>query len=785
MVLEQRPDRIAAIVVAALVLVALAIVFLLPSDALLSAGNTDMVSEFVASRAFLADSLAHGHLPLWNPYTYGGQPFLGGFESEVLYPPSLFFLVLPLARALNFLMLLHLIILGWGMERWARSRGLTPWAAGLAGFVMPLSGPVFPHLYAGHLSNLCTMAWSPWIFLGLETWVRRGGRRGLFLASGAICLQLLAGHVQYFFYTAVAAGLQALVFTIAEPSMRRRALSAVGGCYLAAMSLGAAQLLPGLAAAAEGIRRHNLDYSFAAMFGFPPENILTVIAPGFFGTLLSTNLPAGLADPVYWGRCYLWEMSLFIGAAGPLLIAVALGRQNPQRRQVVLDLVVAAPLLVLALGAHTPMFALLYAFAPGFGHFRSWSKFIFPAALFLVLVVAAGADMLLRGKKPSRTVALGGILMGIAAALFGGALFFWPENISWCFSLVAESHESYLPPAFFTQPEVLQTAGTHAGLSLGLSGFVLIFAGATLLFVEKQPLLRWGLPVILALEMIGFAAGLVPMARLSDAMPEALRQFIAAHRGDYRVLNLARPDNGFLLGAGDIGGNNPSVLRRYAEFMTFTQGGDPDYATQYIAFHTSSPLYALLRLRYIFVPNDKGFRVVESMPAPLPRLSLLSDWKTVVGRDAIFSALSDSSFRPAKTVLLESDPAPAPEPGAMGTVKLLSEQSDELVIEAETNKPALLFITDLYETNWRAEALPGSVQTSYQIMPADYVFQAVPLAAGHHRLRIVYAPASFALGVGISAAAWLIWAGLLVWSELRGNTRAGLSPSWRDSGGPR
>jgi hypothetical protein len=275
--------------------------------------------------------------------------------------------------------------------------------------------------------------------------------------------------------------------------------------------------------------------------------------------------------------------------------------------------------------------------------------------------------------------------------------------------------------------------------------------------------------MILALEMIGFAAGLVPLARLSDAMPGVLRQFVAAHPGDYRVLNVVRPDNGFLLGAGDINGNNPSVLRRYAEFMTFTQGGDPDHATQYIPFHASSPLYALLRLRYIFVPAGNDFRVVESTPAPLPRLALLSDWKTLPGRDAIFSALSEPAFNPGKTVLLESDPEPRPEPGATGTVKLLSEQPDELVIEAETDKPVLLLITDLYDQNWRAEALPGSVQDSYRLMPADYVLRAVALEAGHHRLRIVYAPSSFPLGVGVSAAAWLIWAGLHVWFERRGS----------------
>ena len=104
--------RIAAIVAGVMIAAALAAVLLLPADLLLSAPSTDMTSEFVAWRAFLANALRSGHLPLWNPFTYAGQPFLTAFEPAVLYPLNLPFLFLPLAPALNFSVLLHLIILG-------------------------------------------------------------------------------------------------------------------------------------------------------------------------------------------------------------------------------------------------------------------------------------------------------------------------------------------------------------------------------------------------------------------------------------------------------------------------------------------------------------------------------------------------------------------------------------------------------------------------------------------------------------------------------------------------
>jgi hypothetical protein len=295
MMSSPRSGVVAAFIAGALMIAALAAVLTLPSDLLLSAPSGDMTSEFVAWRAFLADALRSGHLPLWNPYTYAGQPFLTGFEPAVLYPLNVVFLVLPLAPALNFTVLLHLIILAWGMERWAAGRGLGPWAAALAGLVVPFTGAVFPHLYAGHLSALCTMAWAPWSFLGLEAWARGGDRRWLLLASAAICLQVLAGHVQYVFFTAVAAGTQALVLALFDRDARWRALPAVAIGYLGAAALAAMQLLPGLTASVDVIRREKLEYAFAATFSFPPENLITAFAPSFFGEL---------QQPVYWGRFY-------------------------------------------------------------------------------------------------------------------------------------------------------------------------------------------------------------------------------------------------------------------------------------------------------------------------------------------------------------------------------------------------------------------------------------------------------------------------------------------------
>ena len=45
------------------------------------------------------DALRHGHLPLWNPYEYGGMTLVGNLQSALFLPLTWILLVLPLGYA--------------------------------------------------------------------------------------------------------------------------------------------------------------------------------------------------------------------------------------------------------------------------------------------------------------------------------------------------------------------------------------------------------------------------------------------------------------------------------------------------------------------------------------------------------------------------------------------------------------------------------------------------------------------------------------------------------------
>jgi len=747
-VTERHPIRRTLLVAALLVAAAAAGAYAIPSNWVVGGYDTDLIKQFMAWRAFAAQTLLSGHLPLWNPYTYSGQPFLGGFQSALLYPPNAVFLVLPLARAVNFSMFGHLLLLGWGMHRLASRRGLHPLAAWVCAAVLPLSGAVFPHLFAGHLSNVCSMAWAPWIFLGIEDFHRGPGIGGLILASAAACLQILAGHVQYVFYTAIAAGVQALVLTLCDGSLRRRALPGVAILYAAAALLAAAQLFPGLASLEQGVRHARLGFDFASMFSFPVENLITSVVPGFFGDL---------AGHPYWGRGYLWEMSVFTGVSGMALAAVAL-LDSDRKREARIDLVIAGLLLLLGLGNHTPLFRVLYEHVPGFDRFRGVSKFTFPATLFLVLAIGTGADAIIRGKVPRRTLGICAVQAGILAGIAGACLLNHPMLLS---GFIAEAHatvESYLRADVAADPKFLRLAGLQAGSSLVHAGIVLFIAGAAILGAARRPILRWVPLALLPLELAGFATTHFAASSSDLVLPKGLKPFVANHPGNYRVLDAADVNNGFLLGAPDIWGDDPGVLRRYAEFISATQGTNPDETTQFATFRKIPSVYAMLRFRYSFLPSKQGTVVTEQVKKPMDEVQLISDYRVIPGRNDIFTALAKAGFDPRKTVILESLPLPRPVPSDHpGTVRITGSAPDWMTITADIESPTLLLVTDTYSRGWHAWPMANSVQEAYDVLPANYVLRAIPLAPGHHEIRLEYSPGGFIVGIVVSIAAWLGW----------------------------
>jgi hypothetical protein len=744
---------LAAGIFAALTLIVFSDALFTPGDVVLSAPNADLAHQFVAWRDFGFSELRRGNFALWNPHIYCGAPYFGGFQSGLLYPLNYACLLLPLAKAINFGIALHIFLAGFFMYLWASRRRLHFLACLLCGALWMFCGEHYLHIAAGHLDRLIATAWIPVVFLAMDGLFEDLSPRWALLGILAVSMMIFGGDPQYVFYTAVAAAIYCALCIVRAEKRMRIALGLILMCAGAA-AITAVQLWTGMEATAESVRGSGgLPYKFAGMFSFPPANFLTLLAPGFFGDV--THLS-------YWGLGYLWEMCLFLSVAGLLLAIYGAGAERARRR---FSITMALILLLLALGSRTPLFRLLYDCAPGFNRFRGMSKFAVQASAFIALLSGIGLDRLIRAAKVDRRLAAAPILLGatllIAAAWIGAPADPHGPSPGWRQMMrdVAAAQEIRVPPDLYDNAAFARRAQVHAAHSLLLAALPCAIAAAGLLFLRSARRLAWVVAIVAAAEMLLFALSIRPTFHLAESRPPGLKQFFKDHPGDYRALILNDPDVAMSWRLYGVWGYGPLLQGRFAEFMYASQGLDPDQATSYLNFNGCAPIYRMLRCRFAIGGKDSTPEIVEYGGA-MPHVKLIRRYAVVQGRDKILRAVLAPSFDPAQKVILESPPDPEPAPAdGMEQARVVKSSADFLDIEADLEKPAILLVTDNYDTAWRARGLPGSSRSRYEVMPADYTLCAIPLAAGRHEIRLEYMPAGFRIGRWISivsAAGYLV-----------------------------
>ena len=715
---------------------------------ILSAEGTDLSSQFLYWRDFASREIQKGNFPLWNPHLFSGAPFFGGFQSALLYPPNILFLVLPLVTAINFSIALHVFLMGWFTWLWVVNRGVFPLAAFISAVSIMFSGAYFFHIFAGHLPNLCAMPWIPLLLLSLDGILRKPFRGWVLLGIFALTNEILAGHPQYVYYTAIVI-FPYLLFHLHQCQNIKRTMAGLVFLSLGSLLIPAVQIACGIEASLESVRSQGASLSFAAMFSFPPENFLTFISPRFFGDMM--HLP-------YWGRDYLWEMCPFIGVAG-LIFAISGAVFGNRRDSLPLILLILA-LFILALGHLTPIYGVLYHYLPGYSQFRGTSKFIFFASLFMALLAGLGADRIFRENKIPSGLGIAclaaAIILLMTAFLLHSQLpgsTFYKSWHQW-FLTVAASSESYFPVKLAANESFIEEAAYFSARSLFITAMTL-FAFSLLAFSYRHfRAAKYLMVILVCTEMIFFAASVRPVFQISNPIDTKIASFIAGYEGDYRILNINRPNSAMSIGARDIWGYDPIIPLRYARFMAATQGLDPEKASQYINFRQYHRLYNMLRLRFIMNLQGNSMEIRECKDF-MPHYTLIQSYKVLDDWHKILDTMLKPSFDPRRTVILENNPgiSPAATENVHGSsIRLVKDAENDSIVEVDARDPAILLATDSYSKGWHAVDLTNQ-NRRYNVLPANYTLMAIPLQAGSHLIRIEYKPLSFNISLWISVIA--------------------------------
>jgi hypothetical protein len=385
--------------------------------------HSDQYIAGFAFRDFAAATLrATGHFPLWNPYLFGGMPYIAAMHGDIFYPTFLLRMVLPTDVAMTWGFIIHIFLAGFFTYVFLRGLGYGFFGSLVGGLAYMMSGQIASSVSPGHDGKLFVSALFP---LGL--WLlHRGIREGKNWSWGAFALIVglcvLSPHPQLLQYMLLTSGAYALFLAFATLEGGRlprnvaiRRLGAALIAVLIGLAIGAVQYLPVREYVKWSPRAGGLgDYAAATSYAWPPEELLNAYLPQFSGMLNN-----------YWGRNGIHLHSDYVGVVVLILAGAAfLGlRADPRRKQIIFWTSALIVSVLWSLGSATPFYHIPYALIPGTKYFRAPATIFFVGTLALGLLACAGTERFLQ-LRVSRKYLVGWLIAGgvIAVLASVGAL---------------------------------------------------------------------------------------------------------------------------------------------------------------------------------------------------------------------------------------------------------------------------------------------------------------------------------------------------------------------------
>lgn len=724
----------------------------------------DVIRAHVPWRMLYSAALRSGEIPFWNPYSFGGMPFLAYNQTGVLYPFNLLFVVLPLEPAFVGFLMLHQFLSGLGMYLLLRRFMVAP--AALTGALAWMCCG-FLTAWLLWLSTSATAAWLPWCLLAADWAITSGRRRAVGALALVVGLNVLAGHPQYAFYNFLMLGVYALWRVLVLPvhwRERVRRLALLGGGGMLGLLLVAAQVLPTLELLSYNTRS---ALSVADMIEAAPPlaQMITLVLPYWFGDVQT-----------YAGAGNIVEFTGYIGVTSLVLAALALLRPGLHRRHAVWFFALLS-VLVLSLVYGSALHVLL-SYLPGYTSFRGVQRWYGVWSLAAAALVGWGVEALLLARGWRRRVlggGLAGLLMASGLVLLTGDLGvpFVPQP--WQSPLFTREHIA----------ELLPTAGWWAG---GLA-----LAGLALLLARRDTRVAAGLACVPALligaELLHFSGSYLPVSPPSGYPLTPGLQFLRDHRAAGRIARFDESavdlplltNTAIVFGLEDVHGYGSFSLDRFNRVIGLIE---PERYRQVAVDNAfggftnpeslRSPLFDMLGVAFMLsteppVGAQPGWSLAYSGPdMTIYRNDEVLPRGFVVGRAVVQptagqqrAALANPAFSPGEEAVLPEAPSTPLDPRAAGEVQVLRQTVNTLelaaTVQAAPGRAGLLVLQQNAYPGWTAR-VDGQAAP---LLLVNTSMQGLLLPAGTHQITLRFVPSFFGVYAAVSllalaVALWLI-----------------------------
>ncbi|MBC8086751.1 MAG: hypothetical protein H7Z40_05765, partial [Phycisphaerae bacterium] len=317
--------------IAALGIATLSLAFPALWGAFLVNPNSDQYIAGYGFRTFAAQSLRSGNgFPQWNPYMFGGLPYVAAMHGDIFYPTFLLRLVMRTDVAMTWGFILHTFLAGAFTLGFLRATGLSRWPSVFGAVAYLLSGPIASYASPGHDGKLFVSALLPLALWMLTRAIDTGKAWTWGVFSLALGFAVLSPHPQLLQYFLLVNGAYALFLVcrtnqhFAVPrdtdaasedrpsaashrpriSWALQRLSLALGMVVIGLGIGAIQYWPVLGYVSSSPRADGREFNFAASYSLPPEELINTYVPQFSGML-----------DAYWGRNQIHLHSEYLGIA--------------------------------------------------------------------------------------------------------------------------------------------------------------------------------------------------------------------------------------------------------------------------------------------------------------------------------------------------------------------------------------------------------------------------------------------------------------------------------------
>lgn len=681
--------------------------------------------------------LAGRWLPVWNPYTYAGHPFLADVQAAVFYPIGDLLLLLTLpwhspAARLYFLELeavLHIALAGFFTHLLVRQLTGSRQAAFIAGLFFAFSGYLtgYPPL---QLAILRTAIWLPLILWLLLRAADESFRwRWWVGAALAWATAFLAGHPQTFMHLSyVVLGWLALMMISTFWGQRgqwgpgssrgKQILAGLLACCFLTLAFSAVQLLPSLEFTGLSVRA-SVDYAYVSG-GFPVRDGWQMLFPG----ILTQFSP------------------LFIGIPGLALALLALTRivkkrrglgLIPNRRYPLFFALITGLALLLSLGDNGFLYPLFYRYAPGWNLFRGQERAAYLATFGLSILAGYGMATLPALSLQARRLAAGRLVIGVAGAglIFG---IFWQRT-----GRGTLSDGAFGVVVLLSCLVAVALAWLFWKKGWGAwRGWAIVGLGTTVLFWANA-----------GTNVTAFGP-----ARKTLLAPEVVAMQTAQSGGraynEFRVYE----DYGVTVGVEDVWGSSPLRLAAHA------------------ALFDNFPLDRMWRLlgvetvltwrQELFVPSEllatypqaTDTTYLHRLTDPNPRAWLVQDVQFATDAETL-ALIGDHNFDLDKIALLPLGGELPVQPGNFSSahhpiIQLARSAPNRIHVTLSDSPGGLLILSENWLPGWHVQSPIPHPRNPIPVFRANLTSLALPLPPGDLAFDLVYWPDSLTWGILIT-----------------------------------